>query len=295
MTDPSRGPAATAAAQTAAPAVPHVLMTRFNLATPGREAAIRNQPDWLAGRFDLFERFCLPSVASQSRRDFTWIIYFDKDTPAAYKDRIAALQREVPFEAYYTGLFPATGWPRSLAEVLGPLPPVVLTSRLDNDDALAVDYMERTAAAARGRVPAPRMGIVVTEGFIRSETSAYRIAHPCNAFTSWLEQTGDEDELLTAMGIMHMDAARFGPLVQVPGPGGWLQVVHGGNVSNKVRGRRVAPADLAGRVHPGALEGLVPASAAQIALENGLVTPVRAGRDRLIGLAKGARRALKGG
>ena len=29
----------------------HVVTTRFNLATPGRESAFRNRPGWLAERF----------------------------------------------------------------------------------------------------------------------------------------------------------------------------------------------------------------------------------------------------
>lgn len=275
-------------------AVPHVLMTRFNLATPGREAAIRNRPDWLATRFRLFEDFCLPSVAEQTTGAFTWIIYFDKDTPAEFKARVAELQRQVRFHAYYTGLFPASGWPQSLAEVLGAklgaLPPVVLTSRLDNDDALARDYMERTAAAAMGQVPVPRVGIVITNGYIRSATSAYRISHPANAFASWLERVDQPDGPLTAMGISHIDAADFGPLVQVPGPGGWLQVVHGGNVSNKVRGVRVSPDALASRFHPGALIGLEPASGLTLAADRLVLSPLRAGRDRLFGLARKIRR-----
>lgn len=273
----------------AAAPVPHVLMTRFNLATPGREAAIRTQPDWLAGRFDLFERYCLPSVAAQTGRDFTWIIYFDKDTPTVFKERVAALQREVPFEAYYTGLFPATGWSRSVAEVLGGMPARLLSSRLDNDDGLAADFMERTAAAARGQVPAPRTGIVITRGFIRSDSRAYEISHRCNAFTSWLEDGSDPAQVLTAMGINHMEAPRHGPLVQVPGPGGWLQVVHGGNVSNKVRGRRVAPAALVGRFHAAALDGLARPAPGEVALENLLLTPLRDGRDALVNLLRGRR------
>ncbi len=271
-------------------AIPHVLMTRFNLATPGREAAIRNAPDWLATRFDLFEAFCLPSVASQTSKDFTWIIYFDKDTPQRFKDRVKALQREVPFEAYYTGMFPASGWPQSLQAVLGALPGTVLTSRLDNDDALAVDYMVRTAQAAAGQMPDPRIGIVITNGFIRSQHRAYALAHPCNAFTSWLERTENPELLKTAMGIAHMDAAASGPLLQVPGDGAWLQVVHGGNVSNKVRGRRVAPDRLAARFHPAALAGLDPASGFAIGVENAVLSPLRDGRDALVSLIKRVRR-----
>lgn len=273
--------------------IPHVLMTRFNLATPGREATIRNRPDWLADRFDLFETFCLPSVAAQTVRDFTWIIYFDKDTPQVFQDRIKALQREVPFEAYFTGLFPASGWPRSLAEVLGRMPDTVLTSRLDNDDALACDYMERTAAAAVGCRPDPRIGIVITQGHIRCATRVYALSHRCNAFTSWLERTEGPDGPLTAMGIAHMDARLAGPLVQVPGPSGWLQVVHGDNVSNKVRGRLVAPETLAGRYHPDSLKGLAPVSPITLGVDNALLQPLRAGRDKALALVRGVRRRLR--
>ena len=81
-----------------------------------------------------------------------------------------------------------------------------------------------------------------------------------------------------------------GPLVQVPGPGGWLQVVHGGNVSNKVRGQRVSPEALASRFHAGALGGLDPASALTLAADRLVLSPVRAGRDRLFGLARRLRR-----
>lgn len=271
---------------------PHVLMTRFNLATPGREAAIRNQPGWLAERFALFERYCLPSVGAQTTRDFTWIVYFDKDTPQEFKDRIAALQRDVPFHAYYTGLFPTEGWPRSLSEVLGAMPPVVLTSRLDNDDALAVDFIERTAAAAATAPSAPRSGIVVTQGFIRTDTAAYGISHPCNAFTSWLERTDSGQPVLTAMGINHMEAAEFGPLVQVPGPGGWLQVVHGNNVSNKVRGHRIRPRDLVGRFHPEALQGLSDGNNLAVIFENFAVSPLRELRDETITRLRRLKRRL---
>jgi hypothetical protein len=273
-------------------------MTRFNMATPGREAAIRTRPEWLADRFALFERYCLPSVGAQAGmragQDFAWVIYFDKDTPQPFKDRIAALSREVAFHAYYTGLFAASGWPASLDEVLGGLPPWLLTSRLDNDDALATDYMARTYAAAAAELAAgragPRTGIVITAGFIRAGARAYAIRHPSNAFTSWLEHTEGGRIPRTNLGIAHIEAASHGPLVQVPGPGGWLQVVHGANVSNKVRGRRVAPAALAGRLPPGATEGLAPVGALRLAAENALIAPLRDARDGLAGLVRALRR-----
>ncbi len=271
----------------------HVLQTRFNMPTPGREASFRNRPGWLNERFELFEAYCLPSVGAQTvkaGRDFIWIIYFDKDTPAEFRERIERLREEVPFLPFYTGIFPSSGWPQSLRQTLGDLPPHVLTSRLDNDDALAFDYMERTATAARealagGLVPdgttCPRVGIVITNGFIRSPARAYSISHPCNVFASWLECSADDARLKTALGISHMAAEAEGPLVQVPGPGGWLQIIHGGNVSNKVRGRRISASDLRSRFLPGALAGLQPVGNATLLAENLVVGPLRSLRDSL--------------
>jgi hypothetical protein len=62
----------------------------------------------------------------------------------------------------------------------------------------------------------------------------------------------------------HMKMAEHGPVHQIGGPAAWLQVVHGHNVSNKIRGRRIS-AEEARRALPDNLLGpLRPASAAEI-------------------------------
>lgn len=259
----------------------HVLMTRFNLATPGKELAIRTQPGWLAGRFDLFERYCLPSVAAQSGRDFRWIIFFDKDTPQAFKDRIEELRGVFPFVPYYTGLFPAEGWRNAIRDTFAPATPLLLTTRLDNDDALAADYVERLHAAVRANKEVPG-SYNFRNGLIRRGGALYAIDHPSNAFFSWLEPVGPE--MRTAPSILHMKIAEEGPVRQIGGAPGWMQVVHETNVSNKVRGRRVAPEVAEGRFPQGLTEELTPLSAPARMAENLTLAPIRAGRDALIRL-----------
>ncbi len=46
------------------------------------------QSGWLEDRVELFERYCLPSVAAQTDRRFSWIIYFDPQSPAWLRQRI---------------------------------------------------------------------------------------------------------------------------------------------------------------------------------------------------------------
>lgn len=260
-----------------APAFTHVLMTRFNLATPGRESDLRNRPGWLAQRFDLFERYCLPAIAAQTRRDFHWVIYFDKDTPAEFKARIADLRGVFPFTPFFTGLFPTEGWRQSLDQLFPQKTPMLLTTRLDNDDALSADFTARLHAAMEG-IP-PRSSLNFTQGYVLSGPALYRLTHRSNPFFSWYEPWAGE--ALTAPGLYHTRIAAAGPVRQIGGPGAWLQTVHGGNVSNKVCGRRIGGAELAGRFPPAIMAQVKEPSRSEALLQNALLGPARDLRDGL--------------
>ncbi len=270
------------------PEFTHILMTRFNLATPGRESALRNRPGWLAGRFELFERYCLPSVAAQTvgAGGLRWIIYFDEATPQEFQDRVAELQRVVPFEAYYTGLFPAEGWARSINERFGQATPLLLTTRLDNDDALAADFAERLRAAVAAAGAAP--GIYnFTQGYVAGGGALYGLKHLSNPFFSVLSPW--DAAPVTAPSIHHMAIADHGPVHQLGGAGAWMQMIHDGNVSNKIRGRRLPQSALDGRFPAAIAAELAPAGPLAITLENAVLTPVRSLRDRLSELRRAKR------
>lgn len=269
----------------------HVVMTRFNMPTPGRESQIRERPGWLAGRFDLFERYCLPSIAAQTTRNFHWMVYFDESTPAPFRDRIEAAREVFPFTPFFTGFFEAEGWPRSLRETLGQPTPWLLTTRFDSDDALSLDHVARLQAAVAEAAPTARTSFNLTQGLVIEGGRVYAHEHRSNAFASWFEPW--DETARTAMSINHMRMAELGPVLQVGGPAAWLQVVHGGNVSNKVRGRRVGPEAVAGRF-PAAVPGRLPAvSPVEAAFENLVLTPIREGRDRLVSRLRGQGRAAR--
>ncbi|MDE3078461.1 MAG: hypothetical protein KGI94_00345 [Paracoccaceae bacterium] len=265
----------------------HVVMTRFNLATPGREHVLRNRAGWLEERFDLFERYCLPSIAAQSVTDFHWIIYFDEATPDAFRQRIERCRKVAPFVPYYTGPLETFDLPRTLHETFGFRPDHLLTTRLDNDDALAIDYVARVQAEVR-RQGLRLGGYNVLNGFILAHGALYQIAHRSNAFFSFLAPY--EENVTTAASIKHMELAKHAPVIQIDGPGGWLQVVHGGNVSNKIRGTRVSPEAAAGRFPEGLTAGLKPIGPLLRAFENAVPGAIRGARDAALAL----RRRLRG-
>lgn len=269
----------------------HVIMTRFNVERPKRHDPMRLDPGWLAGRFDLFEKYCLPSVAAQTARDFHWIIYFDAGTPPAFRDRIEACRRIFPFTAYYTGAVTAELWPRTLTDTVTERTPWMLTTRFDNDDALAVDHVARLQAAVARQDPPRRGSLNFPRGFVLEGGKIYALTHVSNSFSSWLEPWTEKTR--TVISINHLKMTRVGPVAQVEGPAAWLQVVHGGNVSNKVRGRRVVPDQATDRFPAPVLAGLRRASGMEIVLENMLLTPIRSARDTAVSLVRGHERVVK--
>lgn len=268
----------------------HVIMTRFNVERPKRHDPMRLDPDWLAGRFDLFEKYCLPSVAAQTAKNFTWMIYFDAGTPQPLRDRIEACRRVFPFVAYYGGTVSANFWPRSVEETLAEKTPWLLTTRFDNDDALAGDFVARLQAGVARDEP-QRGSWNFPQGFVLEGGKLYALTHMANPFASWLEPWGEKTR--TAISINHLKMTRVAPVIQVGGGTAWLQVVHGGNVSNKVRGRRVPPAEAAGRFPASALADLREASGLEIALENLVLTPIRSARDTAVSMLRGHERVVK--
>lgn len=216
----------------------HLIITRFNVASPGREAAIRLKRGWLDERFKLFEDICLPSVAAQSEKDFEWVVFFDVETPADYKEKINKLVALFPFRPVYTDSFDMRKLGPDIVQHYAQAD-YLLTSRLDSDDILAVDYVETLQKIAAGLDG--RFVINFDSGAIlqlnNDRPALYEYRDDSNPFASLIEKFSPDSK--TIWGVQHTEIHELGEVVHVEGKPMWLQVVHGGNVSNRVRGRRV--------------------------------------------------------
>ena len=128
----------------------HFLITRFSVPYAEYQkdksgASVRDEY-WLNHRFELFEKYCFPSVQNQSVQDFQWLVFFDIQTPGSYKKRITQLKSQFPlFKPFYVSsgeefnstlhIFIETHIKEGTSRLI--------TSRLDNDDALHTRFMER--------------------------------------------------------------------------------------------------------------------------------------------------------
>ena len=119
----------------------------FRLSAEGHDAIVDAlyAPERLRRRFAYFEMICLPSLAAQTDPDFTLVVLIGDAMPIRWRKRLKALRATYPFLQICA------------AEPLGPLQatrrafrigavedvPFVTGFRLDDDDAVACDYIER--------------------------------------------------------------------------------------------------------------------------------------------------------
>lgn len=212
----------------------YVFFTRFNLPSKGYESYVRSAENWLHKRVDLFERYCLPSVAAQTDQDFAWIVYFDPHSPAWLMRKIETWQRYVRFHPIFREEVSLAEKHADIAAHLTPRQRLISTN-LDNDDGLALDFVARIKAV---RPSHPRCAIFLANGLVLNGSRVFLNRDRQNAFCSVSEPW---HEPITCWAHPHNALSRHMPFMSVDGPPGWLQVIHGDNVSNRVRGRRVAP------------------------------------------------------
>lgn len=249
----------------------HVILTRFNLPTAGVEGLIRAREGWLAERVELFEAYTLPSVAGQTKRP-VWLVYFDPESPQWLIDRLRPWREQGIFTAVMRDAVGAVELRQDLVAHGQRQHERLATTNLDNDDGLAVDFCERLASVRVRDVPRV---IYWPAGLIRRDVELYLRADRRNAFPTVLETW---DSPVTSWSEYHNEFPKVMPVVEIKAPPGWLQVVHGSNVSNRVRGRLVSPESYRDRFGP-ALEGVsMPRRSAE--LGDALIGyPLRAARD----------------
>jgi hypothetical protein len=217
----------------------HFVLTRFNV----RNRYYTGDPEenWLLRRLDLFQRFTVPSFAAQSQKDFRWLVLIDSESPAWFREALDAIGRGLLEAVDVAGSFTAEVAADLVAERLDR--PFVMTTRVDNDDAVAVDFIE---TIQRAFVPVDKQFINLVDGAQLAGSRVYRRPYTQNPFVTLAERA--EDERPAGVFVTrHYEVGTYAPVVNIrSGHPMWLQVVHSGNVLNELvglrtRARRVAP------------------------------------------------------
>jgi hypothetical protein len=267
--------------------IDHVLLTRFNLPSPGLESLVRAQEGWLRKRVDLFETYCVTSVLAQTNRNFCWVIYFDPQSPKWLLDRVAEFEARGVFVPIYRESVSPAELVGDLRKVTGATRSTLITTNLDNDDGLAIDFVDRLQHC----IPAaPRAALYLSRGLILSPKDLHLRVDRHNAFCSVREGW---DAPSTCWLDWHDLLPRHMPVTLIDGEPGWLQVVHGTNVSNRVKGRLVRQGSYPA-LFPGLLGSIDDPDRRELVVARLVVEPLRGLRDAARVSAKRAARAILG-
>ena len=208
----------------------HFILTRFNLDiyNPNGPYAstVGNDPIvWMNHRIKLFEKYCLPSVQTQSCKDFTWIIAFDPETDPAviskydYLDNVEICY-EQPHE-YLRKKQPEAEW--------------VITTRIDNDDRMHPNFVKRIQERFNHKTKIVDVDYYAYDIF---RDAYYTSGRPRNnsMYLSLIEPW--THGIVTAMGHHHSTMPDYYETEKIETVLVY-QTLHGRNIANKINGIRV--------------------------------------------------------
>lgn len=226
-------------------ALNHFILTRFNLRLWWNEDK-NHQPiqtdEWLKERFRLFQTYTWPSLKAQTNQDFKWICLFDKDTPNQYKEQIQQLQRQWDsFLPYYCGEKETKQFQRYFKYLVysnsDKTQEPLLTTYLDNDDALHKDFIkdvqERAKKLQYNTIISYQYGIQYYEEM----NIAIRIPYKNNHFLTYYERFSDH--LRTVWDFWHISIFKYPhiaiELIDNKKTPLWIETIHKGNIDNDVK------------------------------------------------------------
>lgn len=226
----------------------HFILTRFNLFifNKDKEGHKVRSASWLEHRFELFERYCLPSLMNQTRQDFEWIVLFDSTTPKSFKEKIERFKEGFPQlipiyvrpegGRYFAQIFRdqvvnrfCSNVPQNNHENRR-----ILTTYLDNDDALDIHFVEdvqrRAAALPDGTF------ITYDNGYqyFKDYNYVMCICYPRNHFMS-VAENGNPLTVKTIYGYgshYYIDKLPGAKIEHVKNLPMWCEVIHDKNMGN---------------------------------------------------------------
>ena len=219
--------------------IQHFILTRFNIRiwTQDKNGKAVRTDDWLKHRFEVFEKYCLPSILNQTCQDFEWIVLFDSETPSEYKEKISGYKAICPQFSpvfvkpangkYFRQIFRSIIIERLHADR-------VVSTYFDNDDALSIRFVDDIH----------RRASELPNGFFLFYTSGYqyytelglmlRVHYKRNHFVSVIE-IGQPTTLKTVFGYCghyYIDRIPGVKIEYIEDSPVWCEVIHERNMCN---------------------------------------------------------------
>lgn len=212
----------------------HYLVTRFNIKVTHFGPEQMNSPEldlqWHIKRLDIFLQFCSPSVLEQTNRKFTWLIYFDPETPPGILEQIQFL-RNSDIKTEFIFIEDFSGMLEDLNQrIKSSSAPFVITTRLDNDDVIANSFIDDIQISF---IPQHATIINFTMGYeynIRKKILTKWNTRLKNQFISIIEKR-DAQDVKSIYGFPHWRLPMNSTIINVASQPNWIYLGHQLNYS----------------------------------------------------------------
>ncbi|MBT8274488.1 MAG: putative rhamnosyl transferase [Bacteroidia bacterium] len=218
----------------------HFIVTRFNLKQniwlTDKLGSKVNDEKWLESRYQLFSKYCFPSLVSQECTNFVWLVFFDDDTPLKFKEMNEEFRMRMNnFIPVYVPGFKEfeKELPIQIKKHSDGNTNYIMTTRLDNDDALhkdAVCVLQEHFEPVDHAIIDLKNGLALQIG--HTNKLSLRNGITSGPFVSLIEQLKDEKEMMTVYDREHTNWLGDAHFINVDKGHYWLQVIHKRNISN---------------------------------------------------------------
>ncbi len=214
----------------------HFIITRYNVKLDGWEKDIKGNStqgrSWGNHRFELFVRYCMPSLVHQTDDNFHWLIYIDHETDC---DLVSQLQNVLrPYPSFE--IRKVSGYHDCMHDIDKTLTNTqskyVITTRLDNDDGLGVEYIRMVHAHFK---PEDKLllNFLHGHGYDMNQQIFTRIINMHkNHFSSLIEQRRNEGGHLSVRGFPHDNPPNDLRIQNIDWDNSWLKVFHDRNLKS---------------------------------------------------------------
>ena len=222
----------------------HFVITRFNVKA-NYECKLKNpennpmerilEEDYLEERFGIFERYTLQSMKKQTNQNFTWLVLFHRNTPNEFKKKIQKLKEEYNFIDLYFNDEEKFSF-LEYCNMQGEDTEYFVTTRIDNDDMLAEDYISKIQEYANKN---SHTCIVSFEKGIKYDLNSakkYKYERKDNHFLSMI---GPREECILKYNHAKIFSSDKEIVMLDTDKPMWVEIIHDSNVINRIKEKDV--------------------------------------------------------
>jgi hypothetical protein len=217
----------------------HYLITRFNLSNPDWSTTKNKEllltEDWMTHRLELFQSYCLPSVVAQTKRNFTWLIFFDITTDLKFQKKIDALLDQYDFikHFYIDGMSEFNSSIVSCIKKDAVDADFIISSRLDNDDCIHKDFIAEIQKQFNKQ---NFMAIDVIKGYSLQISPGFMLGKKEHVFNPFLSLIEARANFQTIWKTDHNLWKKEDRIIKIKNKRLWLSVIHNKNKVNEFDG-----------------------------------------------------------